>query len=384
MHVLATWELGRGYGHLGILARVSQALRAAGHRVTFAARYPETVAATCAGDFDALAAAPRFAGPVARAETLTYAQVIADGGFAASGALRPLAAQWRALFDDVQPDAVLAEHAPASLLAARIAGLPAWRIGSSFIAPGVHDIAASLLPWRPVPDDVLARQAGSADGAIRQVSGGTVESLADLLAGAPRFATTWPELDHFAAPVPEVAFRGDLGGLQGASAAVDWPEGKGARVLVYMPPSAGPGPALRAALQRLGWPVLWHWPGAAGQEAEGRLRFCPEPIDLSRQAGEARIFVGRAGHGASALMLRAGLPQLLVPDTLEALLLSYRLRQAGLALTRPSDATTEEFVRALEQLAAGLCDDRLRQVSCKYLEYDPDHSARTIATDIAG
>lgn len=386
MHLLATWELGRGYEHMGVLARVSRALRAKGHRVTLAARYPDLAAATCAGDFDAVVPAPRFDGLTDLGVPVTYAQVVAAGGFASAETLRPLLACWLAMIETARPDAVLAAHAPASLLAARLVGLPAWRIGSGFDAPLSQDVGTSLMPWSTIAPEVLAGAATASDSAVRILSNEALGGLAELLAGTPRLATTWAELDPFAGEAPASAYHGDLGGLElrGSSEPLDWSCTPGARVLVYMPPDHGPGLALREALARLRWPTIWYWRGATGSDAEGTLRYRPDPADFAQSAAGVRIFVSRAEHGTTARMLRAGVPQMLVPDTPESQLLAHRLSSAGLAVTRPADALPSDFTRALIQLASGERDDALTRVRRKYAAYDPERAARRIAATITG
>ena len=124
MRLLATWELGLGYGHVATLAPVCRALRAGGHHLALAARTPQTALRLERDAFDLVVPGPRFAGPAPRRETLTYGQVLAAGGLTDAAGAVPLVRQWLDVFERLEPVALLVEHAPMSLLAAHVAGLP--------------------------------------------------------------------------------------------------------------------------------------------------------------------------------------------------------------------------------------------------------------------
>lgn len=374
MRLLATWELGLGYGHVATLAPIGRALRKGGHHLTLAARTPQTALRLERDAFDLVVQGPRFAGSAPRGETLTYGQVIAAGGLTDAAGAIPLVRQWLDAFERIQPALVLAEHAPLSLLAAHIAGLPARRLGPTFVAPRARDAGASLQPWAGHDAAELAAAQRPADQAVREVCRhfGAPEpaGLGALLAGAPLHSLAWAELDHYG-PDATGFYYGPLIGIE-ADAHPEWPRGAGPRTLVYLPFDR-PGSAIVArALGGLGWPVLWHSAVPPGEALPANILFSAAPIDLAAAGREAALYVGRGGYGASAKMLATGVPQLLLPDTLESLLLTYRLRLAGVARSQAVSAGADAVREALCR-AAG--DDRMRHWAARVAARHGNYSA---------
>lgn len=385
MHLLATWELGLGYGHVATLAPICRALRGNGHRVTLAARTPETALRLERDAFDTVVQSPRFAGPVPVGETLTYGQVIAAGGMAQAASAIPLIAQWLALFERIGPDALLVEHAPISLLAAHIAGLPAVRLGSTFTAPPARAAGTSLLPWAGHNAAELAVAQRPADAAVREAcrhfGAPALAGLGELLAGAPLHALAWEELDHYG-PGAAGFYYGPLVGID-ADARPEWPAGDGPRTLVYLPFDRPGAMVVAEALSLLGWPVLWHSASPPPATLPGNIRYSAAPIDLGVVGREAALYVGRGGYGASAQMLGAGVPQLLLPDRLESLLLTYRLRLAGVAHSQAVSAGVEPVREALRRLA-GSDHARLSavRIAARYGDYTPAAMTQLLAQDV--
>lgn len=377
MRLLASWELGLGYGHVATLAPVCRALRAGGHHLTLAARTPQTALRLERDAFDLVVQSPRFAGAVPRRETLTYGQVIAAGGLADAAGAIPLVRQWLDFFEQLAPDALLAEHAPLSLLAAHVAGLPARRLGPTFVAPRARDAGASLQPWAGHDAAELAAAQLPADRAVREAcrhfGAPELAGLDELLAGAPLHSLAWAELDHYG-PDGTASYYGPLIGIE-ADARPDWPEGEGPRTLVYLPFDRAGCAIVVRALRALGWPALWHSASSPGEALPGNIRYSAAPIDLAAVAREAALYVGRGSYGASASMLAAGVPQLLLPDTLESLLLTYRLRLAGAAQSQAVSAGADA-VRAALCRAAG--DDRIRAQAARIAARHANHRADTM------
>ncbi|MDG2534225.1 hypothetical protein P6144_11235 [Sphingomonas sp. HITSZ_GF] len=385
MHLLATWELGLGYGHVATLAPIGRVLRRAGHRLTLAARTPETALRIERDAFDAVLQAPRHIGPATGGETLTYGQVIAAGGMGHAAAAIPLVAQWLALFERRNPDALIAEHAPISILAAHVAGLPAVRLGPTFVAPPARHVGTSLLPWAGHGRAELAQAQRPADLVVRTVcrhfGAPMLAGLGELLEGAPGHALAWSELDHYG-PGAADFYYGPLVGIA-ADARPEWPAGEGPRTLVYLPFDRASGVAVAQALGALGWPALWHAAGAPPEDLPANIRFSAAPIDLDAVAREAALYVGRGGYGASARMLGAGVPQLLLPDTLESLLLTYRLRLAGVAQSQAASAGPDAVRDALRRIAGS---DALRlhagQVAARHVDHSPADMADLLGHDL--
>ena len=385
--LLGTWELGFGYGHIAHLAPLAQALKARGHRMAVAARNPATAKAAPGEPFAEILTPPGYRPAKAeRTPTLTYGQVIADGGMTDLPAAIELVRAWLALFDRVKPEAIVAEHAPASVLAAHVARLPVAMIGSGFMVPPASRPLPSLLPWTTAGEPERAAADAPADQVVREVcrafGAPRLDGLAALLATTQPYLTTWPELDIHG-PRRGATYYGPLGGFAGR-ARPDWPEAVGPRLFVYVPFEHPRAAELVEALGALGWPAVWHAARPPAVELPAHVRFSPEPVDLPHMLADAALIVGRAAHGTACQALIAGRPHLVLPDTLETMLMARQIvsRRLGAAVTAPGAAAIRETIEALAadaDIAAAAAAARAR-----YGAYRPELAAAQLAEAIIG
>lgn len=384
--LLACWDLGLGNGHINYLASAARGLSALGHESWLAAR--DVVAPRVLADrpFAAVVPAPVWLRSLVNTMTYSYGQVIADGGFADDDGLVEIVRAWLALFDLVGPAAIYVEHSPAALLAAHVARLPAARLGTPFTAPPVARPMPEIAPWLP---QSAANRAGAdavPDRVIRSVCrhfGGTMlGGVADLLATATPFLTSWPELDPSGSR-DDSAYYGPLGGIA-ATAAPDWPMAPGPRVFVYVPfdrPIAAP---LAAALGERGWPVIWVCASSPGFTLPENIHHEAEPVDMGRALREATIVAHRGGHGICLDAIRAGCPQLLLPDRVETRTHALQIEACGLG----------RLVAAWDSTAIGAGLDRLvlveapehaacAQAAARHADYDADAMTLRLGRDLA-
>jgi hypothetical protein len=335
--LLACWEMGGGFGHIGKLASAARPLAAMGHESWLAARDVSAVRGL-GGEavFDKVVQAPIWVraraarGP--RAPTFSYGQVIATGGFADDEGLAHLVQAWLTLLGLVQPAGLYGCFAPASLLAAHVARLPAVRLGTSFHCPPAAGTAMMpwIRDWKPADDAVADRVVRTV---CRHFGAPALSGLAELLGTAAPFVMSWPELEL--EPVRRDSdFYGPLGALA-ATAVADWPMGQldgGPHVLVYLPFGAAQAGPLVAALGARGWPVVW----VSMEDFAGKLpdNIChmAEPLDMRAALGESELFVTRGGHGSAMEAVWTGCPMLLLPDTLETVRNARALEAHGLGV----------------------------------------------------
>jgi|GEM_PF-2504138 len=383
--VLATWELGRALGHVAHLAPLARGLARRGIATALAARDLITAARVADRPFARILQAPLYQRPEPRTPTLTYAGAIADAGMADVDAATVLVAAWLQLFDGVRPDGIVAEFAPASLLAAHVAGLRAARVAPSWAAPPATTPLPSAMPWRP--DDPAGRAAADApvDAVVaavcRRFGAPVLGGLAALLAGAPRFLCTWPESDHYGASV-DARYYGPMTGL-GARSRPAWPAGDGPRVFVYLPGDHAGAAPLAVALTALGWPAIWHGSPLPAVNAPN-IHVAAVAVDTVHVLGEAAVCAGRGGHATGCEAMRQGCPQLIIPDTLEVGLLGWRLEGQRLARLLPGAPTVAEVRAGLEFVAGdpGVAA-AVRAAATRYASYDAAAAEDALARDVA-
>ncbi len=336
--LLACWELGLGLGHLATLVPVAAALNVIGHESWLAAR--DVTLPLPANPFVQVLPAPIWRRSRLIRPARTYGEILVDGGFGDDAGLIGLVAAWLAMFGLLQPAGVYGDHAPASLLAAHVAGLPAARLGSPFTCLAAVRPMPGLLPGLTLAEradsDAIADRV--VRGVCRHFGAPMLDGLAQLLASAPPFLTSFAELEALEGR-SDSAFHGPLTGLSAIGAA-DWPDAEGPRIFVYLPFDRAMAAPLAAALATRGWPVIWVCDTPPQFALPANIRHEIEPIAIGPALQQAALLVGRGGHGISLDALMAGCPQMLMPDTQEAQYNAESLAAHGVARIVPVwDAT---------------------------------------------
>lgn len=349
--------MGGGLGHVAKLAACARPLAAMGHESWLASRDVVSPQALPDAPFARVLQAPLWVRGRKPGPTFSYGQVIASGGFADDDGLSALVRAWLELFEMVQPAGLYGSHAPASLLAAHVARLPVVRLVTPFTrAPAGVSLMPWVRKWQPGDDAVADRVVRAV---CRRFGAPVLSGLAELLASAPPFLLSWPEL-HQGPPQPDGNYYGPLAGPGGA-ATVDWPSGEGPRVLVYLPFGRPQALPLVKALAQRRWPVVW----LSESNFEGRLsaNICHEAEPVAMLAAlegaveGGGIFVTRGGHGSALEAIQAGCPMLVLPDTLETERNARALAAAGLG-RRVTELEETAIGAALDALARADAPER--------------------------
>lgn len=385
-HFHLAWELGGGLGHAGRLKIIAGALLARGHQVSLSVR-------DLAQTHGVLAVLniPVWQAPVwlHRTEGLpanhgSLAEILLSCGYLEANALAGLVAGWRAMFQHLKPDVVVADYAPTAILAARSLGLRSASVGVGFSMPPRGVPLPCLREWENIPSQRLA----AAEERVLQVANAVLAHhhaapcvfAADLLLGDTTLLTTWPELDHYsragpaalpakAAPVPDELEWFGPAFLPGGGEAPGWPPGEGPKVFAYLKTADAHHAQILAALAQEGCRVLCYLPEVAGGKAPPvsapNLVYARRPVALRAALAEARLCVSHGGEGTVASSLLAGVPVLLLPMQLEQFLFARRIAAAGMGvnsamLAQPVDwrqvvrhmLTTPGYAQAAQAFAA--------------------------------
>lgn len=245
------WELGGSIGHAVSCAGLARALHARGHAIALMFRQLRPLSLVPESDAYDVFQAPRTAREAQDVGIpASYAEILLGSGYRDPGELAALLGGWRTLFTLWRPDLVLTDYAPTALLAASSLGIKRATYGNGFFTP---PRLTPLPPFRvETPVDPQRLQAAddqalaSVNDALARFDAPPLRALADLFASDEDFLCTFPELDHYGSrPVSGYwgpRLRVDLG-HEGR-----WPDGQGARILVYVQKSAPHLDALITAL----------------------------------------------------------------------------------------------------------------------------------------
>jgi hypothetical protein len=385
MNILFAWEQGEGYGHFSGIYPVARAMQALGHGTVLAVRQMEHVWQAGVPPFDRVFPAPSLKIGRYTRPSVTWADIVMPGGLATTATAIALTRGWLTLFETIQPDAIVTEHAPNALLAAHIAGIKAARLGTRFMCPPLSKPLLSPSIWKP--HTVAERQAADSELLARinetcqAFARPGFDSLAAFLGTADDYIKSWPELDHYG-DLTDTFYYGPMGGLNGV-ARPEWPGGEGPRTLMYCPATHRDFKPMIAALGRLGWPVLLHCRGGLVDDLPANISLSDQSLDLDYLLPQAKLVIHHAAHGTAAQALQRGVPHLCLPDTLERSMVAFQLKRHGLADMPIGQDTT----RSCEAVAKALVSDsriaeNVAAAARRYGAYVAQNAAHEIAEDM--
>jgi rhamnosyltransferase subunit B len=328
-HVLLGWEFGANRGHAIRLTAVADALRAAGHKVSFAVTRLDVMHA------QKVPGSPIWQAPVsprmmagrgrATGPAVGMADILARLGMDDGLIVASMLDGWRQLLGAIAPDLVIADFAPFLLLAAR-GRLPTISVGTGFSSPpaGMAKLPALVAGAEGVDQNSLLE---AVNAGLARAGDPPLGALAQLFAADNPIVATFAELDPYSASRDEALVFPDA-----ANPVVS--PGRGDEVFAYLPDTVPAASPLWPALAASGLKVRVHigMGGTALQNAvaEHGLIVEPEPLPFALIAERSRLLVSHGGHGFICAGLLAGLPHVVCHYDLEKLTHGLALARAGL------------------------------------------------------
>ena len=365
MNILFTWELGANFGHLARQLPIAHLLRQRGHELHFAVR-DTGIAAKLLGPhgYRFLQAPLVLSKPRLRMPPANYSEILLAEGFHDAAALSGRVQAWRNLFEIIQPDSILIDHAPSALLAARIAGLPRVMFGNGFEIPPTQTPYPNFRAWEGVADSRLIKSERLALTNINSVCGAQLHAVHEIFAGAAPALITLPELDHYGAR--EADYLGPIHAQLGG-AKIDWPKGAGKRILAYLRPDVPGFNAIIKILKERADSCILIVPNApqawVTQTAGERLTIFTTPIPIEPLLKQCDLGISYGGSGTLSQFALAGVPQFILPKNIEQYLGGMRVQELGAGLVVGQERDPLTLARLLEQ---ALVDPALAQAACNF------------------
>jgi UDP:flavonoid glycosyltransferase YjiC (YdhE family) len=358
MKIFYAWEIGEDLGHITQFLPLALELRRRGHDIVTALRELPRAESTMGRHGIMMLQAPIWHGTLLNPPQppISYAEMLFFFGYLDASRLTAMIRGWTGLISLVNPDIVIADHAPTALIAARVLGIPSTTIGPGFLLPPATTPLPNLRPWSNVSPERLMqseqRVLTTINAAMETLSARPLERLADIFACAKHFLTTFAELDPFPSRHP-LQYYGPI--LAPANGAVpQWPQGSGPRVFAYLKPHYQEVEAALGALAASGCRTAAF---VAGLSAEVLARIqntttaiSQTPYDIKRAAAECDFGVCHAGHGTTCELLLNGKPLLLLPTQLEQYLTAKRVSDAGAGIIVDRENPQKDFKSAVSQI----------------------------------
>ena len=382
MNILLAWELGGNWGHVARDLPVLRRLQAQDHDVRYAARDATIAASLCATIGIPHVAAPTGAAIRRMPRGLAgYGAILFADGLNDAAMLEGRLAGWMRLFAEHRIDVLLADYAPAALLAAHAAGIPSVAVGSGFeIPPDTAELPSFLTdadrdaPARRFSEDLVLF---NVNRVLRVLGAPPLERLAQVFQGARNVLTTVAELDHCGAR-PDAIYAGPLQDLPGGVAA-NWKGTTGPRVLVYLRGTGSIVDLVLQALEKIDAEVIAVLPdvGSPLRHAHADLRVFRQPVRFDGLIETADLVIA-SGSGTVTAALLVGVPVLVLPANAEQTMLGRRVEDAGAGIAVGNGSTTTVADAIHRLLSDAAYRAAARVFAAKYAGLDTGSAVQTV------
>jgi UDP:flavonoid glycosyltransferase YjiC (YdhE family) len=356
--ILYAWELGANYGHIATFLPLAMRLRECGHDVVLALKDLSQIQALPGiSDFEVIQAPvwlPEIQG--LPEPQVCYPDILQRFGYLDFHGLSGMFKAWRALFRLLQPDLLIADHAPTALFASRGMGFPRTLFGSGFYSPPRSTPLPSMRPLLSVsPERLASSERAVLDTMNRVLSANqlpALHNLAELFEVEDDWLITTEEFDHYQGRGP-ADYCGPLLSLP-AGAQPQWPQVPGPKLFAYLKPSYRHFHALMQQLRTSPYCVLVHAPGLGQAQRRAlespNLRISAAPVDMSGACAQAQAIICNAGLGTVMNACLSGLPVLALPMYVEQNLTGRNISRSGVGLLVLSGESAPDFTRLLGEL----------------------------------
>ncbi len=389
MKILFAWEIGGNLGHIAKYLPLLRLLRQRGHELLFASKEIELAQRLLAPEGIAHVQAPlvtHFTGRIR--QPASFADILAEIGFADSNALAGLLSGWRHLFALYKPDLLVAEYAPAAQFAARLYGVHCLNLSTGFEYPPDVQPFPLFRPWLKLsPEDLLKKEEKlleNTNTVLTRQGIAPMARLQDVLKTDLSLLATLPELDHYGAR-KGANYIGPMFTLVDGLTK-NWAELSGHRVFAYLRPYPEL-PYMLDALRDTNASVLAVVPGIGTERAAAysskRVHVFEEHLKLAPLMRDMDLAITHGGHGLAGAFLLHGVPMLTVPTNIEQYMMSSRLIQLGVGKQVTRNRIKIDFSSSLAQIAEiPSYREQARVISKKYAGHDVDWVVLRVAKTI--
>ncbi len=335
--IVLAWELGGGLGHLYRLKTLARKILQCGHQVILISR-DQNSAQTVFADIPVpcLAAPPSPSLTAPLDQTPAYVHVLFNSGYGDQEILSRKVSNWYQLLRRLEPDLLIADHAPTALMVSRNLLIPRINFGDGFTCPPPSrplPVLLNSIPLKQVLDDeqVILNHCNRALDSLGLTS---LTALGDIFQVDETFLLTIPELDHLGVR-PQVHYCGPLSPETSGTLPL-WPSTDQVnRVFVYLK-EFDKLPEFLGNLNKCQAQFLIfinNLPASLQSifQQYPHIRFSDHPVNICSVLQEADLVISHGGHQITLQAAQAGVPQLHLPLTLEQQLLSEKCQQAGIS-----------------------------------------------------
>jgi UDP:flavonoid glycosyltransferase YjiC (YdhE family) len=399
MRVLFAWEIGQNIGGATRLIDVARALnkkRGKSGALIMALQNPGALQSLTEGLNAEIIEAPYAkVHAVPGGPPLTYVDALRPNGYDNPEILARLVNAWRSLYERVQPDVIVAHAAPSALLAAR--GLPIKKviIGTGFDVPPATKPLRPFYYWENIKPSVLAGSEAQnlhvINAALSAIGIEPLNALADMLDAEENILTVFEELDHY----PGRDQKGEtynryVGPFYNIDTgeAMSWNRSAKRRILAYLRPDST---AFRPCLEALmalpeDHDCIIAAPGMPPQlksiAERPNIRLVDGAVRLDKLLKKCDLGINHAGVAIASAFLLSGVPQLLLPQSVEQFMFARALGRTGAARGVMGQFGPEKITEIMGVLQEPSFRQASQNYAKSYKSFKPDKLAMSIADKI--
>lgn len=319
--VVFAWEFGGGFGHIEGFLPLAKALTERGHDVTCIMKYVINSEKVLGSYGIKILQAPVFFDQIENLlpNTSNYAENLYNLGYHIGDGLVGIAKAWRNLFDLLEPDLLIADHAPTALLASRGTSIKKMLYGTGYVCPPRQVPMPPLIPWAEVQKKRMEKFENKVlqiiNNTLVQLEAPPLKSLADLFDVDETILATFKELDHYQDRQASRYWGPIISLSKGTTPA--WPSNTKKKIFCYLKPTTPHFEKLVQALREIEAAVLIYAPNSpenfAKKYSTPKLVFLRELANMHKACEACDLVISQAGHGTVALTLLHGKPIITFP-----------------------------------------------------------------------
>lgn len=323
--ILLGWEFGGGFGHIGTLVSLAEALQQAGHTPVIAAAYRDLTRPVWEGKGIEVIGAPMLrplpssvAVKPAVQPRSTFADVLARIGNYTVERIVRLGRGWARILAETKPDLVFCEFAP-NLAFQTLHRIPTITVGKGYSVPPAGRPFPVVRFWEQDKPDAESLRAENTiltnlNAAAAHLGLGGIEYVTDLFGGDEVFVCCLPELDCYQRARRSPA----IGSI--VSTRLEPRTEPGVGVFAYLNGEEDT-PAWIRGLEESGSPAEAYIKDRNNPPLLSRsVQILQKPANLQETLPEKAVLFHHGGATMAEMAVRMGVPQLILPRHLEQVL----------------------------------------------------------------
>ncbi len=376
--IFFAWELGGGLGHLSRARLLALALRRLGHEPVFAFQDLSCAEALFGRDGFACYQAPLWLSRVAGLPpAATFAELLFRFGYLDPDGLLGIVRAWRGLFDLLQPDLLIADHAPTALLAARGMDMRRAQFGNGFSIPPNLCPMPPFRTWEKIDarriEQSESKALAGANHVLQRLNLPQLKTFDELFEVDEDFLCIWPELDHY--PQRHAPHYWGPTMLLGEGSQPVWPMGDGKRIFAYLKGDYSYLEPVLQALKSLPNPTLAYVagisPALVSKYQSANLAFSSLPVGMDAARHQADLMVCHGGDATVSAALLAGKPLMVLPMHAEQYGTAQNVDRLGAGLNVAPENYKPDYRRLFKRLLSEASFTRQAQAFAeKYSGFD--------------